>query len=126
MYIYLHSLFLKTTGEQGKGRPENGGCQLHVHWRVLYAGVMDSSLLYLHLQMLLCVGLFFNNTPECQQQWKEYVDGREKGKEKHILVPKKSKGGLRMEAASCMCIGVRCVYVVLINSTRHDVHAYSH
>ena len=42
---------------------------------------------YLHLQMLLCVGSFFNDTPECQEQWKEYVEGREKGKEKLILVP---------------------------------------
>jgi len=29
--------------------------------------------------MLLCVGSFFNSTLECQQQWKEYVEGRETG-----------------------------------------------
>jgi len=28
-------------------------------------------------EMLLCVGSFFSSTLECQQQWKEYVEGRE-------------------------------------------------
>lgn len=37
--------------------------------------------------MLLCVGSFFNNTPECQQQWKEYVEGREKGRIWSLVVP---------------------------------------
>ena len=63
-------------------------------WRTL---VMDYTTFNLkstidwisNMQMLLCVGSFFNNTPECQQQWKEYVEGREKGKEKlfQSLVP---------------------------------------
>lgn len=29
--------------------------------------------------MLLCVGAFFDGTPECKQQWKEFLEGKETG-----------------------------------------------
>ena len=58
---------------------------------------------YLHLQMLLCVGSFFNNTPECQEQWEEYVEGREKGKEKHIFVPILAMEPLLKDVKKAVC-----------------------
>lgn len=32
------------------------------------------------LQMLLCVGQFFDSTAECEKQWAEFLDGKETGK----------------------------------------------
>jgi len=36
--------------------------------------------------MLLCVGEFFNTSPECQQQWEDFLKGRELGKWKEQVI----------------------------------------
>ncbi len=43
--------------------------------------------------MLFCVGSFFSNTPECSEQWCQYVEGKEEG----IIYPRLRWDGLSLQ-----------------------------
>lgn len=39
----------------------------------------SKALFFFSVQMLLCVGSFFSSSAECQQQWSDYLTGKETG-----------------------------------------------